>query len=322
MRPFMFRGHLDVRCQWEAHELSHESDSGRVERLLGRLAKEMPSVDIPIKETSPGGRLDLPKGVELNVNVDREDLVEAIEKKREEWGYRYASTSFRRLMIQACSLSPDVDVSPEEGLSSFSVGEAIEVEEWIEVFHSIEAAAHAAGYLAERDRIKIVYGGTRLYLPRGFTGGQNPVKQIIRMPDSFTPVGDDRKVLTYLCNGHTLPAFTATELSSVLFRESDRRDQLRTVIDRQGAIVLQYQEIPIGVFVSEEFFLHTHDRFTGKITYLPLEGLNNQELIELFMKTIVPSVRDKEVEVYLMDIPGFGKVTLVRLELFNFNAFK
>jgi hypothetical protein len=321
MKPFMFRGHLDVRCQWQAHELSHESDSGRVERLLARLAFETPPLDIPIKEIPPGAKVDLPKGVELNVNVDREDLVELIEKKREEWGYRYASTSFRRLLIQACSLSPEVDVSPEEGLSSFNVGEAIEVEDWIEVFHSVEAAAHAAGYLAERDRIKIVYGGTKLYLPRGFTGRQNPVKQIIRMPDNFLPSGDDRKVLSYLCNGHNLPAFAATDLSSILFRDSDRRDQLRTVIDRQGAIVLQYQEIPIGILVSEEFFLHTHPRFAGEITYLPLEGLGIQELIELFMKTIVPSVRDKEAEAYLMEIPGLGRAMLVRLGLFNFNAF-
>jgi len=125
MKPFAFRGHIDARCQWEAHELSHESNSERVERLLRRLKIETPELDIPIEENPPRTETDFSKGSELNIDVKPPELITFIESKREEWGYNHTATAFKRLLIQACSLPPDRNVSPEEAIISFNVSSIV-----------------------------------------------------------------------------------------------------------------------------------------------------------------------------------------------------
>lgn len=322
MKPFAFRGHLDVRCQWQAHELSHESNSGRVERLLRRLLNESPGVDIPLKEKPPGTHQKMAKGVELNVDINQAALIELIEAKQQEWDYKYTATAFKRLMIQACSLPPDRDVSPEEAIVSFEVGETIAVEDWIEVFHSPEAAAHAAGVLSDQHRVKITYGGDRLYLPRGFTGALNPIDRLIRMPDDFVPIVGKRKKLSYVTHGVTLPAFSATDLAQVLFRDSPYRDQLRVVVDQQGGIVLQFDEIPIAILVSEEFFIQNDKSGLVDVAYVPLEGLGAQESIDLFMKAIVIQLKERLSPAFILEVQSLGRIAVVRLDLLDLKAFK
>ena len=323
MERFAFRGHLDPRCEWEKHERTAESNSARAERLLAGLRRCLAEgtcpADTPIKEVPAGARNRPSKGSRLNIDIRDPEAIALIEEKHAEWNYKSRAHTFRRLMIQACRLPVEEELTPAEAIAKFPVGELIPAKQWVKLFNS--NAAHYAAQLAQEHAVKLVFGDKEpFYIPRGFKGAQNAVEALIRMPPYLQPgESDSRKRFYFTAGQKTLPAFSVSELIPTFFKF---KDQLQTVVSRDGAIIVQYQEAPIAVLSSQSIFIdcsRSPDR--DRLEVLSLTGMSLSDTSDIFFKAIVPSLISKEKTGFKLEVDSLPAIVLVRLDLFDFKAF-
>lgn len=328
LEKISFRSRIDKRTRWADHQLPYESVTDTVTRLLKRLKTALEAGEYPLFiPLAKWGRNKPFAGRSLAFDITDPELVAFIKAKVIEFGDDQTHT-LRKLLVQACNMEPERSPTPHEAIEHFKAGEVITPGQWVAQFnpaHAVSAACHGAAILREKGRVLLRFGPVEgvvnkdyLFLPRKYKSGRNAVVAIVKLPPDLKPsfIGK-RKILSYVANGVSLPAFSTWEFLNFLFGKRDT-SSLQIVLEQGGAVVIEYNSLPFCIMVKQGH-LGTRAVDWAEVFHIDATEMTASEAREIFYGHFVDSFKsDDPPQAIGLTLKGVGDVALVRLDVFDF----